>query len=574
METLTDFLRRLAIFEHLSDEELAALAAICKQYDFQTGALVAYQRDTADALFIVRWGRLEAVAVDDAGVVIPPRRYYGPGDYFDDTWLLSPKIHPATIRALEAGRLIKIYGEDFISFLQAYPNAELDLSEAAWQEVDRSLAAPPTGTIARVQLLPGELVEYESRRTGLLLAWDLTLPLALLVGIPLVVGVLLRSLSGSFTVGVVVITLLSSLIPLAFAVLRYLNWANDHLIITNKHLMHTEFDLTTLQGKIIKIPLDRVQSVTVLRPNLLETILGVGSVRVTTGAQDVGLIFDKIRQPQEAEVALLRVRQQTSSLEAGRSREALRAALEDYYQIPGEVSETQDEPPADAGEGDAPASWWSGWLRRQPPPPDPVHTVTYGRHWVVLVRRTWWLALLVIGIFWGGSWLWQTFPGVRIPLFGASMIFLLVIFLGVFYYYYENWANDVFQITDYLVIDIDRGPFGFTESRKTAELINVQNVAAERPSIWATLFGYGRVVIDTAGASAEIVFQDVTRPNEIQAEIFRRRDLLRRQQQAQDAVKRREEMTLLLDVYQQVAEQGKIPRRTPPAHIRGDGEGA
>ncbi len=563
METLIDFLRRLTIFERLSEEELADLAAICKQYDFQAGALVAYQRDTADSLFMVRWGRLEAVAVDDAGVIIPPRRYYGPGDYFDDTWLLTPKIHPATIRALEAGRLVKIRGEDFIRFLQEQPEAELDLSEAAWQEVDRSLAAPTTGTISRLQLLPGELVEYESRRTGLLLAWELVLPLLLFVGIPIGIAIALRALVGQFNATIVVISLLSSLLPLAFAILRFVNWANDHLVITNKHLVHTEFDVTTLQGKIIKIPLDRVQSVTVLRPNLLETVLGVGSVRVTTGAQDVGLIFDKIRHPQEAETALFRVRQQGSSLEAGRNREALREALEQYYQIPGAVAEAEEAAEAEV-EAEGAADWLSGWFRREPPPPDPAHTVTYGRHWVVLVRRAWWVLGLVVVVLWGGVTLWQDLPGVRVPFFGITITVLLVILLGIFYYYYENWANDLFQITDHLVIDIDRGPFGFTESRKTAELINVQNVAAERPSIWATLFGYGRVVIDTAGASAEIVFQDVTRPNEIQAEIFRRRDRLRQQQQVLDAVRRREEMTLLLDVYQQVAEQGKIPRRTPP----------
>ena len=127
----------------------------------------------------------------------------------------------------------------------------------------------------------------------------------------------------------------------------------------------------------------------------------------------------------------------------------------------------------------------------------------------------------------------------------------------------EDWRNDTFQVNDRYVIDIDRKPFGFSESRKQAELSNVQNINSDRPNFWATVFNFGNVIIDTAGAQADIVFETVSNPNQVQSDIFKRRDQYRRQQAIKQGDQRRKEYAVLLDVYKQAEEQGRIPRRTP-----------
>lgn len=561
MESLAEFLKKLTIFEGLTDEELADLLPYCKQYDFKQGAIVAYQGDSADSLFIVRQGRLGAFTVDITGVTTDKRPYL-PGQYFDDTWLISPKTHPATLRAEMDGRLIKLRGEDFLGFLTNHPEANLDLSQAAWDEIDRTpLAAPTAKEFKRLRLLPDEVVEFESRRSGWLLAGSLLLPLVLLFVIPFVTLFILRSLTGQLGRGIILISLLTALPVLTWVIFRYLNWANDYLLITNRHLVQREFELTTLRVRIVKIPLDRVQSITVVKPNVLETVLNIGTLRVTTGAQEAALVFDRVRNPQGAAGALTRVQRASSNVESGRSREALRQSLEQYFNVAPPLAEVQLEEPEDAP---PPGRSRPGFLRRSTTRPVISTTLTYGRHWVVLVRRSWWVVILGFVLFFTARYVLLSFPEYQGPAASVIIVGLFLVIAFLFFYYYENWANDVFQVTENQVVDIDRGPFGFTENRKTADLTNIQNVQAISPSFWATIFGYGRVVIDTAGASAEIVFEDVTNPAEIQSEIFRRRDLLRQQQSARDAVTRREEMTLMLDVYQQVTEQDKIPRRTPP----------
>ena len=570
MESLGEFLKKLAIFEALTEEEMADLLPLCKQYAFKQGAIVAYQGDSANALFIVRQGRLGAFAMDVNGVTTAKRPYL-PGQYFDDTWLIGPKVHPATVRAEMDGRLIQLRGEDFLHFLDAHPGAELDLSEAAWAELDRTpVAAPAAVHFGKLELLPGEIVEFESRRSGWLLARRLLLPILLLIFIPVTTGFVISALAGGFTRSAIFPTLLTALVSLAGVIFSYLNWANDYLLITNRHIAQREFELATLRVRTVKIPLDRVQSVSIVKPDLLETLLNIGTLRITTGAQEAPVVFDLVRNPRAAQEALARVRQAGSTLESGRSREALRQSLEQYFTVAPPLAEVQDEtlaPPLPSQPSRLPR-----FMRRRPaaPPTNLQTTVTYGRHWLVLVRKTWWVVLLGVGLLLAVRYVVVHHPQLRIPLGGVIVAGLSFFVCFLFYYYYQNWANDIFQVTENQVVDIDRGPFNFTESRKTADLLNIQNVEAISPTFWATIFGYGRVVIDTAGASAEIVFEDVTKPAVIQAEIFRRRDRLRQKQQAQDAVARRQEMLLMLDVYQQETEQDKIPRRTPRPDERTD----
>ena len=95
----------------------------------------------------------------------------------------------------------------------------------------------------------------------------------------------------------------------------------------------------------------------------------------------------------------------------------------------------------------------------------------------------------------------------------------------------------------------------------------MQNINSDRPNFLATLFNFGNVIIDTAGAQADIVFETVSNPNQVQSDIFKRRDEYRRLQAIKQGDQRRKEYAVLLDVYQQATEQHRIPRRTPTEEI-------
>ncbi len=576
-----DFLAQHTLFDALDDAELDALDAICEEFVFDDGAVIAYQRDVADSLYIVKSGRLFAHTVGEGGIVRDSRSYFA-GDFFGDDWLFVPGVHPATVKAAGEGRLLIIESGRFLEFLEQYPAAldklapEYDtvgermggLSDEAWAEAQKSrLRAERTS--AAMSLLADELVELEVRRSHWYLLLRILAPAVGLLVVPLwlfaIVGNQPPESFWQGSAGWIVPGGTALLFGLWLA-FQFLDWWNDYFVITNKHLAHREFSLRTFRTTVIKIPIDQIQSVAVVKPSLLANLFNYGTARVTTAAQAGAVYFDNIDDPQQVEEVLNRLRQRVMALNAALAQTMMRRSVEGHFQVePGYDVVAEDE--AEDEEWTLPprktlADYWRAFVRRYQGRVEDGNVITYRKHFFVLLQVTLWpwvglMGLLIlnwvlIGMF---DFAWRDLTVIDTVLF-------LILFAWLTWQV-EDWRNDTFQLTDRYVIDIDRRPFGFGESRKQAELSNVQNINSDRPNILATIFNYGNVAIDTAGAQAEIVFESVSNPNRIQSDIFRRRDQYRRLQTIKQGDQRRKEYAVLLDVYKQATEQERIPRRTP-----------
>lgn len=579
-----DWLAQLNLFDALENDELAALESITEEYEFDEGAVIAYQRDVADSLYIVKSGRLFAQTVDERGIVRDTQVYEPDGqNWFGDAWLFVPSAHPATVKATRNGRLLLIQGADFLQFLEQHPTAlaalepvydETDthisgMSEAAWEEAQKSRIRADKRSAA-VSLLPEELVELYMRRSRWYLLLRILLPVVGLLVIPLWLFLLLNGQPGeSFwqgwpRLGVPLVFVVVLGLWLAF---ELLDWANDYFVITSKHLVHREFSLRTFRTTIIKIPIDQIQSVAVEQPTLIANLFRYGTARITTAAQKSAIYFDNIDSPRQVEEVLNRLRQRVQALDAALAQTTMRRSVEGHFHVPPGYDVVADD--EDDGDGATAVpqrtlgTMWRNFKRRYQGRVEEGNTITYRKHFFVLFKVTLWpvVSLLLLFII---SWVVLAYSQVTLR---SLLLIDVVIFLGLFAWLtwqVEDWRNDTFQLTDRYVIDIDRRPFGFGESRKQAELSNVQNINADRPNFWATLFNFGNVVIDTAGAQADIVFETVSNPNRVQSDIFKQRDQYRRQQAIKQGDQRRKEYAVLLDVYKQATEQERIPRRTPP----------
>ncbi len=551
-------LSELDIFADLDEEELAALADFSEEFEYAAGSNIAYQRDLAEKFFIVLSGRLYAYQVDSQGVVRDSRSYL-PGQYFEDAWLFKPGVHQYTLRGSEAGRLIIIDQKKFLEFLNDYPEVIdfLYLSEEAQQAADNSLVGEKTQNIQALSLLQDEIVEYRTRRTKWLLVLNLVVPLTLflLFAAFLIGSDFLSPGTGSF------LLLISAVIFLAVAAWRSLDWSNDYFVITSKHLIHHEFSLRRIQAAVIKTPVDQIQSVEVEKPSFLATLLNTGTVRVTTSAHTASIIFDFIDDPDEVKQIVNRLREQVKSVDEGRAQTLMRASIEEHFNArPAVIKVGGMEDEDDYYEDyETPLELlgriYSGIFRGIGSRVEDGEVITYRKHIFTMFKRVWlpvfFAFILIVAI----NAISSATP--KLILFGMLLIDLLWLI-----WRFEDWRNDTFQVTDRYVIDIDRKPFGFGESRKQAELGNIQNVNAKKPGFLATMFNYGYVQIETAGASANITFEKVGNPNRVQSDIFQRREAFKQGQQIRQGESRRKEYAVLLDVYQQALEQNRIPQRT------------
>ncbi len=572
MSSKLDFLAELPLFQALTEPELLAMSSVCHLFEFDAGAVIAYQRDVADSMYIVKDGRLFSKTVDVYGRVRDTHAY-SPGEYFGGRWLFTEYAFPATIRATEAGQMIIIKSQEFLTFLDKnrriidklqptydeHGNFVSGLDDDSWDEA-RKVRIRADKQSAAVSLLPDELVEYTSRRSRWFLVIQSIAPLLALVTLPLIAYFLLQGISDIATIIVPSLLAFAAIVFLAF---RALDWSNDYFVITSKHLVHREFDLRKFRTNTNKIPIGQVQSVEVAKPTFISNLFNIGTARITTASSVGILLFDNIDNPIEVKDTLEKLARRVKELNAGREQATMRRSMETYFQVQPSYAPaaTNEAVIAQAVEPQR-DGFMASMRKRYTWRVVEGNTITYRKHLFVLFEQVAWpvgfLLLMILINF------------ILIRVFEFSMLKLLPIF-GILYildfgwllWQTEDWRNDTFQVTDRYVIDIDRRPFGFGESRKQAELVNVQNVNADRPGLLPTIFNYGDVIIETAGATAQITFESVPQPSIIQSDIFKRRDILLQKRQFAEGENRRKEYAVLLDVYKQAEEQGRLPRRTP-----------
>jgi len=139
------------------------------------------------------------------------------------------------------------------------------------------------------------------------------------------------------------------------------------------------------------------------------------------------------------------------------------------------------------------------------------------KHWYMLalpLLKALGITVLSLGI---PIWLhWSSF----IFSYGLSTILYygwLVFWIAYMVYAYTNWYRDRFIVTSERIVDVDqRGLF----SRKVSEveLIKVQNITHTVEGPAATMFNFGTVIIQSAGAN-DVVLDRVADPAGVQEEI-------------------------------------------------------
>ena len=99
------------------------------------------------------------------------------------------------------------------------------------------------------------------------------------------------------------------------------------------------------------------------------------------------IVFDKLSNPREVEAVVDKIRNRKRQLNASRTRQDARAVLERHFGVPNQLDAIQEE--GDAGKQQA--ARIKGRARRRGDRFVAGDTITYGRHWIVILRKTWWV---------------------------------------------------------------------------------------------------------------------------------------------------------------------------------------
>jgi hypothetical protein len=133
----------------------------------------------------------------------------------------------------------------------------------------------------------------------------------------------------------------------------------------------------------------------------------------------------------------------------------------------------------------------------------------------------------------------------------AGYVTLLMFLAPWWLWIFEDWQNDIYQVTSSRIVDVEQLPFALREERREASLGQIQNVNLTVPSLVGRLLGYGSVTIETAGAGA-FTFDYVKSPRAVQTEIFRRMETFKRREREKEAKRRQDELLDWFTIYDQM----------------------
>ncbi len=564
MEETADKLRQIELFSRLEIGDLRRLARLFERAEYRQDDCLTQRGETSTCLHLLESGRATAWRMDSGGVEEPVRDL-GPGDSFGVAALFLDDASDLTVQVTENSTVLSLERSRLDQYLDDFPQVRDSLLLPA--AIEERLSAPQFDWMTA-----GEYVVFFSTKSRWALAAAEVAPLLIFLALTTV-----ASLTRHVPYLPAMLTASATLVGGGLALIKWQDWRNDYYVVTNKRVVHHESRLPTLRVTVKQAPLHQVQNINMLKPGPIARGFNFGALDIQTAGVEGSITFRYLDDPGHCQELIFDLLEKTRSLERASEFVTIRRAMEqrlEPQEEPEKEPEAETAPPIQYTSGEA---VWD----IESPPTEPTEkterksvlagigrriglflprfreergqVVTWHKHPFVLIKAIWTPALILLAALLAGV-AWAAIGGESFSSVVLVLFFIWCLSLFWLLWRYEDWRNDVFQMTASHIIDIDRLPLGLRESKRQASLQQVQNVNAEIPNAWARLFNYGSVVIETAGAAGDLTFEWVMRPRAVQAEIFQRMEALRAKQRAEEAERRRTEMANWFAVYDEMKE--------------------
>ncbi len=542
-QTRAAFLKQRPIFKDLSDEDITAIAGRMEEFTREANMQIFEQGGRGNVFHIIYTGKVRVwLPQDKKEIEIATLEV---GDMFGEEALLLNRPRSASVSTLEKTEMLILHKKDFLWMLNTYPSVRTYIVKLVESRQK-----------ARRQqfqwMQSGEVVHLISRRHIAQFLINLIKPLAgLLVG---VFFLTVTQLIPGFGLLSQIFGYAFLIFGLLWAIWEYIDWRNDYFIITNQRVIWMEQVLLQTASRR-EAPMAAIQSVDV-KTSQMGRILGYGNVFVRTYTGTGSLNLNTVDRPKlfksEIEDLLLRVREKSEVTADARLRYSIRQSL--GMEAP-EVSDPvlhvvkpQEEPKRGLV-----------LLRTRQVEGD---TITYHKHWWVLLSRIWWQTLLMIALItvavYASAVQFQIL-GVKLPV--SSFFFLwgtiFLVLLGIIGYHYLDWKNDIYQLTKDLVIDSEKKPLG-QEITRSAPIKNIQSLEHQRKGLLRLILNFG--VVKVVVADATLTFLDVHNPAQVQQDIYYRQEEIKLKAEESQQQEERNNMSKWLRAYHDIWQEEQAAR--------------
>ncbi len=571
IDEVIELIRPVSLFANLKMRDLRRIANLFERVSYDHDDYLTRQGEIGDRFYLVQSGRASAWHVNSSGAELEVKDLQ-PGDYFGITALFLDEPRDATVRVAKGSTILSLERSLFNALLEDFPAVRdaLVVSKAIQERLD----APRFKWMTEDEVT----IFFANKTRWALFAAEL-LPAAVFLAM-----MVLATVTRNWRFVSTLLAFLAVIVWGVWTLVKWQDWRNDYYVVTNKRVIHHESRLPTLQVTVDQAPLHQIQSVTLLKPTPAARLLNFGTLDIQTAGRRGFVSFPLLGEPARCQQIIFDVLEKQRALTKVSERVAIRGAISQQVHAPGEDAAESADSATEGSSANLTTFGEAVWDFGEEVPPtrespqndgalanagkrlraflphfreEKGGTITWYKHPLVLMRATLAPGLIVTGTFLLGIlaavYGWSSFSSLVLILFVIWCVSLLWLL-----WQYEDWRNDIFQMTHSHIMDIDRLPLGFRESRRQAALEQIQNINVDIPNIWARLFNYGTVVIETAGPAGDLTFEWVMRPRAVQAEVFQRLDAMRAKQRADEQEQRRAELAEWFAVYHQMKDRGEI----------------
>jgi len=562
-------LKKIDLFADLRRNDLKAVAGLVKRAEYQPGEVICRQGEIGHSIYIVESGDLRVLHIDAMGLERVVDRL-GPGAYFGETSLLLGEPRDATVQAIQDSTLLRLHRDDFEPLLDKRPSVLRNLalrSDVAQKYRVRRLRFKWQD--------PDETIVVSQHRHNAIWARSIAAPALVLLAVALGFGYWWAQPDRMLTsYQILSLAYDLSLIPLSLILYLTVDHLDDIYIVTNKRVVRREQTPFGRESRV-EAPLRTIQNIQESRVGLLSRVYDFGDLLIETAGEKGHIAFSDVPNPSDIREIVFEQRERLAAEVKFEERAAIRKDMRRYFEVQLDGEKPGEAPEARAEEPSRPkALRWLGAPFRVMGYFLPAlrseqgDTITWRKHWVALLRPIAPPTLLMAAVTVVAILLLIYAGVIWAPVligYGATIAVLFPWWLWRF----DDWQNDIYQVTSTRIIDVERLPLFQREERREASLGMIQNISLEIPGFFGKVLNYGSVTIETAGAGA-FTFDLVKDPNSVQTEIFRRVEAFQRRRDQQAAQRRRSELLDWFAVYDQMHRStqpsGPPPTAGPAAH--------
>jgi membrane protein YdbS with pleckstrin-like domain len=557
-------LKQIPFFAQLRQDDLRAVARLVKRVQYPAGSELCRQGQSGRTAYFVESGELCVLYVDPQGLEHEVARLE-PGSFFGQTSLLLGEPRDATIRVTQDATLLYLEKEAFDQLLQERPSVLESLQ--MHPDVDRKRQAKHFKWQD-----PDEVVIAHHHKHKMVLARHMAFPALVLLMDLVGCGYWWYVRSGGALA--LIAGILLGLIPSLFILYLIIDHENDNYVVTNKRVVHEERVLIFRESRV-EAPLRVVQDIQESQEGLWAQLYDYGDLIIETAGERGHVVFHEIPNPAKIRNLIF---EQIQRVQAGARAEelaAIRSTLQSHFGLqPKEQAAAAATPTPERRRFKLTTPAWLRALLRVSTyflPPlrhEQGDAITWRKHWVALIKPLLLPTLLIVAATLVAALLIRRSPAnwaQALIGYGTVILFLFPWWLWRF----DDWQNDIYQVTATRIIDVERLPFNLREERREASLGVIQNISLEVPGFLGKLLNFGSVTIETAGAGA-FTFDLVRNPRGVQAEIFRRVEAFQHQKRRETAERRRNELLDWFTAYDQIrnstspAAHPQSPRQQEP----------